>query len=160
MKNDAYQKIYQQGTFFTNYEFILTCEFVSRICLLICKIMSFFIRKLKIIMGCTNLNVQVRCQLHLSGCTQYQADMTGAFINLYTTWGQWHKCIHKSEPHWILKSHWLSITLAVSVYMMKFNLYVLLIWCDEYVSIWETDERIIENNKSNLHWNGYITKNF
>ena len=51
-------------------------------------IMSLFMRNFKIKIGCTYLNVQVGYRMHLLRCTRHQANMTGAFAEMYMTLSQ------------------------------------------------------------------------
>ena len=72
-------------------------------------LMSLFIKISKLKLGCTDLNVQAICQVHLLRCTRHQVDMMGAFIKMYMTLGQQHRCIHQGEPHRRLNSYQMNI---------------------------------------------------
>ena len=43
--------------------------------------------------GCTDLIVQMTCQVHLLRCTHH-ANVVGAFIKMYMTSGQHHRWIY------------------------------------------------------------------
>ena len=86
--------------------------------------------------GCAYLNVHVTCQEHLLRCTWHQADITGAFIKMYFTWGwipiRWESHCLIYRVHWSTNGNILYICI-MCLYICWSLFYMLKRCCDYHI---------------------------